>query len=517
MLDLIKDYIRISTISLSKAQSNVYEFDCIVPDSMPDMAKVLAADAITETVCIDKTKDGATVSFKIKYKILYLTENDKAIKAFSTVSEHSVKIPSESPADEDSLQAICHVEKTDCSYINSRKLSVKASIAIQLLVKSNSEAAICTGLSGVDDIQHQRRSINLSTLSESLTKSFAVQDEIELSSSKAAYKEVLRSDAMLSDIIHSISDGKLQIKGNLQICTLYTADDAAGSLQIIENEIPFNFSLDTDSTEDDTIRHINISLDNYNAEAAEDTDGEKRVLHVDANISVIADAYTMCQQEILTDAYSLSQMFTLSTTAVNAMLVADNISGQFVLRDSATKEPDMPEIAQIVNVTAAPGDYSYTVEDGKITINGNIICKILYLSESDDSPISTFSAVLPFSQSLDCPLVSHEMQALAQICVNHVSFNIMSPAETELRVSVSIKGAVIKNCKFDTICEVLQPDSPYLEEDEDKPAILLYIVQPNDTLWKIAKRYNAPLELLKEVNRLKNPDMIFPGQKLLIP
>ena len=93
----------------------------------------------------------------------------------------------------------------------------------------------------------------------------------------------------------------------------------------------------------------------------------------------------------------------------------------------------------------------------------------------------------------------------------------MSPSETELRISVAIKGTAIKQIKFDTISEITQPDSPYLEELSDRPAILLYVVQQGDSLWKIAKRYNAPLELLKEVNQLKNPDLLYPGQKLLIP
>lgn len=517
MLDLIKDYVRINNLSPAESQSSVYEFDCIIPDVMPDMQKILAVDTYAETTSVDKTSEGANISFKINYKILYLSDSDKQIKAFSAVSEHSVKIKIPGISAGDTLQILCRVEKTDSVYINSRKISVKTTVRVEALQKSSTEAGICIGLSGTDDIQCQKDSIAISNLAESISKQFDIDEEIELSGGKAAYKEILRSDAMLSDISHSIIGDKIQIKGNLQICTLYIADDTSDSLQIIENEIPFAHSIEIENISENISHHTDYLLNKYSVEALPDLDGENRILHVSATILANIDAYSLCQQEFLTDAYSLSQNFTLSTSSVKAMLISEEISGQFVLRDSASKTDELPEIAQIVNVTALPGEYSCTASEGKVTVTGNIICNVLYLAEDADAPIASFAATVPFVQNFDCPQVTDGMQVLASICVNHISFNIMSPSETELRISVAIKGTAIKQCNFETICEIILPDTPYLEDASDRPAILLYVVQQGDTLWKIAKRYNAPLELLKEINQLKNPDMLYPGQKLLIP
>ena len=517
MLDLIKDYVRINNLSLAESQSSVYEFDCIIPDVMPDMLKILAVDTYAETSSVDKTSDGANILFKINYKILYLSDSDKQIKAFSAVSEHSAKIKFPAISEDDTLHVLCRVEKTDSVYINSRKISVKTTVRTEALQKSCTETGICTGISGADDIQIQKDSVTISSLAESISKQFEIDEKIELSSGKSAYKEILRSDAMLSDISHNIIGDKMQIKGNLQICTLFIADDISDSLQIIENEIPFTHSIEIENISENISHHTDFLLNKYSVEALPDLDGENRILHVTATVIANIDAYSICEQEILKDAYSLSQSFTLGSSSVKAMLISEDISGQFVLRDSASKTDDLPEIAQIVNVTAFPGEYSCSASDGKVTVAGNIICNVLYLSEDADAPIASFVSLVPFVQNFDCPQVSDGMQVLASICVNHISFNIMSPSETELRISVAIKGTAIKQIKFDTISEITQPDSPYLEELSDRPAILLYVVQQGDSLWKIAKRYNAPLELLKEVNQLKNPDLLYPGQKLLIP
>jgi len=44
-----------------------------------------------------------------------------------------------------------------------------------------------------------------------------------------------------------------------------------------------------------------------------------------------------------------------------------------------------------------------------------------------------------------------------------------------------------------------------------------YTVQPGDTLWAISQRFNVPLEVLVQVNNIANPDLIYPGQKIIIP
>jgi 5'-nucleotidase / UDP-sugar diphosphatase len=47
------------------------------------------------------------------------------------------------------------------------------------------------------------------------------------------------------------------------------------------------------------------------------------------------------------------------------------------------------------------------------------------------------------------------------------------------------------------------------------PAI--YIVKKGDTLWRIAKQYNSTWQVLDKLNKLANPNLIYPGQQLIIP
>ncbi|MBE1443615.1 5'-nucleotidase C-terminal domain-containing protein [Paenibacillus sp. OAS669] len=45
----------------------------------------------------------------------------------------------------------------------------------------------------------------------------------------------------------------------------------------------------------------------------------------------------------------------------------------------------------------------------------------------------------------------------------------------------------------------------------------VYIVQSGDSLWTIARRYGTQWEKLQEWNQLADPNLIFPGQKIVVP
>ncbi len=59
------------------------------------------------------------------------------------------------------------------------------------------------------------------------------------------------------------------------------------------------------------------------------------------------------------------------------------------------------------------------------------------------------------------------------------------------------------------------PPMPPHDDDEDDDG--RYVVQPGDTLFAIAKATGTTVETLVQLNRLTNPNLIFPGDRLRLP
>jgi LysM repeat protein len=58
---------------------------------------------------------------------------------------------------------------------------------------------------------------------------------------------------------------------------------------------------------------------------------------------------------------------------------------------------------------------------------------------------------------------------------------------------------------------------PGVEPPKPPPGGKVYIVRPGDTLYSIAEKFNVPLDALIRLNNIPRPDLIYPGQRLLIP
>lgn len=62
-----------------------------------------------------------------------------------------------------------------------------------------------------------------------------------------------------------------------------------------------------------------------------------------------------------------------------------------------------------------------------------------------------------------------------------------------------------------------QPDQKTSTNLPIQPNTTYHEVQPGDTLWSISRRLGLPLEVILQLNKLANPNLIYPGQKIIIP
>jgi len=93
-----------------------------------------------------------------------------------------------------------------------------------------------------------------------------------------------------------------------------------------------------------------------------------------------------------------------------------------------------------------------------------------------------------------------EFEALNEILVNYI--------KKSGEISPEVEGRIVAE------------KEPAIEEAPTERPILkveAYTVKPGDVLWRIAKSFGKTWQELAEYNKLKNPHLIFPGQKILIP
>ncbi len=516
MFELVKEYVRMNRFLPIEPCRNVYETDCIVPDILPDMVRILALDAAAVPEEVTAGNNSLSVKFKLFYKILYLSDSAEGlVKAFRTVSEHLCVFDAAEIQSESALQAATTVENCDYTLVNSRKIALRTAVRIEPEVMQPEDYGLVSGMTGSPDLQVLTEPLSFTTTAGNITATLVMTERTDLPAGKAPILEVLRSDPKVCDLSAQLTGDKLQFRGNLTVCTLYTADDSEQSLQILEQQFPFTQVVPVAVPGDNVTWIPDHTLRLFSCDAAEDADGELRVLNVSATVDFRADAYKNSDSLILKDAYAPGWHFTLDTQEVPLCTGIEEVTGQFVLKDLVTAPEGNPEIQEVVNVVGTLGPLSAICEDGQIQLEGFVQCKVLYICSDDGLPLSSFAVKLPFVQTVEDRRIKEAMQCNMKAELNHISFSILSKNELELRIAISLRGTA-NRCVSMPLIVGISDCMELPEKDEDHASIILYIVQSGDTLWKIAKRYGVTVDTLVAANDIKNPDLILPGQKLII-
>jgi 5'-nucleotidase / UDP-sugar diphosphatase len=95
---------------------------------------------------------------------------------------------------------------------------------------------------------------------------------------------------------------------------------------------------------------------------------------------------------------------------------------------------------------------------------------------------------------------------------------VITPVAVDyLKEAVVEEPAVEEPAVEALVVEAPVVETPVVEQPTAEAPTQTYVVNPGDVLWKIAKQFGLAWEKVAEFNGLKNPHLIFPGQKILIP
>jgi len=158
-------------------------------------------------------------------------------------------------------------------------------------------------------------------------------------------------------------------------------------------------------------------------------------------------------------------------------------------------------------------DRAEPVKDG-ILVEGAIQVSILYLAASDERPMQSASGVIPFSHVIEATGI--RPGSYFDICPMLEQLNTMIAAggEAEVRAVVTFDTLTMDAVSVEMLQQI-RPARPDEVVPNEFAPVIGYIVQPDDTLWSIAKHYRVTGQSIQEMNDLKDEDVV-PGMKLLL-
>ncbi len=516
-LELVMEAVRLNQPIGGDSTQTIVESDIIVPDTKPDITRILLLDGDVFVNSAEVAPDALLINGMVRYKILYVSDDpEQLIKSINTAAsfQYSMDIPNARQGMQ--CRVKCDIEHMEYELINSRKVNVKAIISLNGRINSQEEQYVAQDIDGVEEVQILRSTALVNTYIGADSEVCHVNEVLDIPTGKPSILEILRSDVKITGKEFKQLDDKLIVDGELSVSTLYIGDDEVKSIQTMEHEIPFSQSIELPDADELSFSNVELDLRDAVFEAWEDNDGELRQLKCEVSVNVFAECYGKKELELVEDAYSPFARLELEKKQISMEELAADSKSQVVIKEIIEIDDEAPNISEIFNILGKLYLSNSAVSDERVSIEGVIGCNVLYLSDREDEPVCCINREMPFKQVLDVKGAREGMRLDVEMNIEHINYNVISAGEIEVRYVIGFINRINKTVNIPVVEKA--SEAPLDEKRlENRPSVIIYFAQSDDTLWKVAKKYSTTIERLKKDNDFENPDILAPGTQILIP
>jgi len=513
-IELVREPLRIKSVVGEESLQFSVQGDLIIPDVKADLLGVLSIDSNIVVNEREVNADKVVLGGFVNFNIIYLAKDeDRPIRSLNA------SVPFKEPLDIEGAKQGMSVEiegiilNSEYEILNERKIIVEAIAQVGAVVFERIDAGIIVDTLEEDNIQKLKEDFEACQFIGECSDRFAIKEEVDLPEAMPTVFEVLKTEASISKDI-KLSDNKVIVKGEVNVRMLYSGDDEDRNIQTVEYTFPFTQFMDIPGVDENASCDLDASVGEITAIAEEDTEGELRVLRFKALVELNARAHTKEQKNMIIDMYSPDYMLEIGHQELLANQMVKEADNELILKDDV-QLPEKSEVKKIYSMSCKPIVVDVKVLDGKAAVNGAVEVRFMYALGETNTP-SSYKFEIPFMNSIDIKEAEPGMMYKVNVETVSCSYNLEPDGSVDVKIILRTQIKLYKNTKV----KIIDKAEEIAIDKADfglKPSIIVYFVQPGDTLWEIGKKFKVALEDLIKINNLAKPNQLAVGQLIIIP
>lgn len=518
MLELVKKNIHMNRWKGNATSQITLDDDFIVPDTMDDVDQLILSSAEVTIESVKVQAERVMVRGKLDFTILYRGAEGGLQALSGTINfEEPINVPG--LGEKDYVQLMWDLEDLNAGIINSRKLNVKAIVTLQVKVETANDVdaavEVDTGTSPKDapQVETLRRNVDVASIALRHKDTFRIKDTISLSGNKPNIDHVLWTEMKLRGVTTRPMEGKMALDGELLVFVIYQGEGEGAPIQWVEESIPFSGELDVPGVTEDMVPSVTVHLIHKDIEAKPDADGEMREMDVDAVLELDMKLYKEENMELLCDLYSTNRELALQTGEA----CFDKILTKNMSKCKLVEKVNLDHADRILQICHSEGTVKIdemSVKDDGLLVEGVLEVRILYLTSDDTQPIQSSVENVPFRFLIEAPGINEDTVNQLNSGLEQLSAVMMGGGVIEVKATISLDLLALQ-----PVCEQIitgASESPMdLKSLQKLPGIVGYIVQPEDSLWKIAKKFHTTIDTIMAANGLTDK-AVKPGDRLIL-
>lgn len=480
------------------------EGDVIIPDVKPDVETVIYVDALPVIDNYIVNSGQITFSGNCEFNILYVSEKlPNEIIRISTSIPFKNSFAVENLTPESFVEVSVNPTKISSLILNGRKISVSAELQANIKISDKEEINFVNEVEECDTVKQLKSSVSLPLLKDCKKNTTTVRDTAMLETDKPTIKDILWYDSCIEKEETIISDGKILLKAELVIKIYYTADDSI-NIYMFETSLPFSCFIDVKDLSEDDICDLNNVIKSISIKLLPDSDDLMRIIEFDADVESSLKVFHNSELEVIEDIYSTETDLLPQRENISYEINTPTTSEDITLRGTISIPED--ENVRILTSMGRIKSANLTEENGNSLLTGIIDVTVIY-SVPSTGRINSVSLDMPMEHVL-----SEKIQTLESVRIENIDVTSAGGEKYDVKIMLNARGHENKKGEISILRDLTELENP----PQKNTGLTIYFVKPDDTLWKIAKRFHTTVDHIVEMNSIENPDVIDVGMSLVI-
>lgn len=514
-MELMRKNIHMNRLKAKASTQITMEDDFNVPDVKADIDTMVTNSGKVMMDGIRVSSGKVNVRGRLKFSVLYGSFGDNRLLHNMTGEiPFDENINVEGITDTDSVNVRWDIDGLNIGIINTRKISVKAVVTFSFTAEDIYDIEPVVEIQEGTKIDCLKKHFDISQIAVCKKDIFRIKEDVDIASNKPNMSEILWENVNLKNITTRLSEGKIELSGEVLLFVLYESEEENGPVQWTESVVPFNGLIEMSDCSEDMIADISTAVASAGVNIKPDYDGEQRVLELDMVLDLNMKVFKEDTVEIVADvnssAFELSPEY--ENVPINSVIMK-NIA-KCKVTDKLKLDSTKGHIMQLCSSCGKVKIDNISSEDNVILVKGMVDIDVMYISSDDKMPICVAKEIVPFEHSIEARGVNKNTVTIIRPSMEQLSANMAGNNEIEMKGYVALDCLAFDSYNEEIITDITQNPLD-LEKIQNIPGIVGYRVKEDDTLWKIAKKYYTSVDSIKNLNELKS-DQIREGDMLLV-
>ena len=192
-MELITRDVKQNIEKAQEIQQVTFDDDYVIKDNKPDVQKIICQTGMVKTDDIKQTGETIWVTGNIEFEVLYKSDDEgEKVETIKDLIPFQEKITLDGVENSDNIRVYAKINDLSAGIINSRKISVRGLIDLEVYVETEGVTAISQRVDS-SDIQQMSEDVPMLELKGDIRDVIRVHSQIQLPKTKPNICKILCS------------------------------------------------------------------------------------------------------------------------------------------------------------------------------------------------------------------------------------------------------------------------------------------------------------------------------------